>query len=56
MKKNKKIFDIVLNLVLIVLCICVVLPFIMIVAISLSNEKDIIEFGYSIIPKNFEGV
>lgn len=54
MKKNKKIFDIVLNLVLIVLCICVVLPFIMIVAISLSNEKDIIEFGYSIIPKNFD--
>lgn len=54
MKKNKKIFDIVLNLVLIVLCICVVLPFIMIVSISLSNEKDIIEFGYSIIPKNFD--
>lgn len=44
----------VLNLFLIILCALVLLPFLMLVSISLSNEKDIMDFGYSLVPKQFD--
>jgi putative aldouronate transport system permease protein len=39
---------------MITLCVLLIVPFILIISISLSNEKQIIELGYSFIPRNFE--
>ena len=47
-------FQTVLNVFLALLCVAVILPFIMLLSVSLSNEKDILEFGYSLIPRSFE--
>lgn len=37
-----------------ILCILVIFPFVMLVSISFSRESDIINYGYSIIPKHFD--
>ena len=35
-------------------CILIVLPFLLLVAVSLSNEQDIILYGYRLIPKSID--
>lgn len=35
-------------------CILIVLPFLLLVAVSLSNEKDITTYGYQLIPKHID--
>jgi len=51
MKKRKQIL---LNIALAILCIIVIFPFILVLAISLSNENDIINSGYKIIPMHLD--
>lgn len=53
-KKQKYIPQIVLNIIFIVLCSLIILPFLLVVAVSLSNEADILEYGYKLIPMNFD--
>lgn len=55
-KKKKHITagQIILNIMFIILAAAIVFPFILLVVISISNEKDIIRYGYSIIPKNVD--
>lgn len=52
--KREKTMQVVLNIAFIVLCAVVIIPFIMVVSISLSSEKDIVEYGYSLIPKKLD--
>lgn len=52
--KASKISAILIHIVMITLCVLLIVPFILIISISLSNEKQIIELGYSFIPRNFE--
>lgn len=56
MRKKKKLSlgQILLNIFFIILSVMVVFPFILLVIISVSNERDIIKYGYSIIPKNID--
>ena len=44
----------ILNLVFIVMCIIFIIPFILLLSISFSNEIDIAKYGYSIIPRHFD--
>lgn len=52
MKKKRK-SQIVLNLFFIILCLLFLYPFFLLLGVSFSTEKDVIEYGYSVIPKNF---
>ena len=53
-KKQKYIPQIVLNLLFVILSSLIILPFLMVLAVSLSNEKDILEYGYKLIPMNLD--
>lgn len=52
MKKEKK-YQALLILFFTVLCALVIFPFLMLVSISFSNESDVINYGYSILPRSF---
>lgn len=54
MRKKKVLVQGVLNALLIVLSLLVLYPFLLVLAVSLSNEKDIIREGYSLIPKTVD--
>ncbi len=54
MKKKSLITEIALVAFFTVLCALFVIPFVLLVSVSFSNEKDIAQFGYSIIPKHFD--
>lgn len=54
MRVKNKTFQIALTCFFSVLCLIVVIPFVMVVSVSLSNEQDIIREGYSLFPKNID--
>ena len=51
--KTNKLSMIPIHVILIAICIAILVPFAAIVSISFSNESDITNYGYSLIPKNF---
>lgn len=53
MKKKKSFtYQAVLNLLFIVFCLLIVMPFVLVVSTSFSNEIDIAKYGYEFIPRN----
>lgn len=46
--------QIILNVLFIVMAVAVIIPFIILVSVSLSNETDISYFGYRLIPKQID--
>lgn len=54
MKKQNMIGQIILNTLFIVMAVAVIIPFIILVSVSLSNETDISYFGYRLIPKQID--
>lgn len=46
--------QIILNALFIVMAVAVIIPFIILVSVSLSNETDISYFGYRLIPKQID--
>ncbi len=55
MKKSKSLkAKIFFNAFFILVCICVLVPFVMLISISISNEKDIANYGYRLIPMNVD--
>ena len=46
--------QIVLNVLFTLVCILFIIPFVLVVSISLSNEQDIVMEGYRLLPKNFD--
>ena len=54
MKKQNMICQIILNALFIVMAVAVIIPFIILVSVSLSNETDISYFGYRLIPKQID--
>ena len=54
MKIKKNAGQIVLNAVFIIICIAIIYPFCMLISASLSNEADLVKYGYSIIPKRID--
>ena len=53
MKKDRKI-QLFLNIILIILSSLIVIPFLILLGISFSSEKDIVEYGYRLFPKHFD--
>ena len=54
MKKNKILGQIILTVLLAGLACCIIIPFLLILSVSFSNEEDIILNGYKLIPENFD--
>lgn len=54
MKKSKFISQLLLNVVFVIISLLVIIPFVMVISISFSNEKDIMDYGYKLIPMNFD--
>ena len=54
MKKKNRLMQLVLNLIFIIMCALIIIPFVMLVSVSLSNERDIAAYGYSILPKQLD--
>lgn len=52
-EKNKGL-QIVANLVLIILSLCVVLPFLLLISSSMTSEQSLIRDGYSFFPKELD--
>ncbi len=53
MKKKSLIGQIVLTLLLAALAVAIVIPFLILVGVSFSNEKDVLLNGYKLIPEQF---
>lgn len=53
MKAFRKKHQPILTLVFILLCAAVIVPFLMLVSVSFSSEKSVMEYGYGLIPKEF---
>lgn len=51
MKKKPQIF---LTISMVILCLIIIVPFILVVSISLSNENDIVDYGYKFLPMNLD--
>ena len=52
-KNSSKFTQIMLNIVFVILSILVIIPFVLLVSASFSDEKDVIMNGYSLIPRIF---
>ena len=50
--KNKA-FRITMNVIMVLLTLCCILPFILLIASSFSSEADLTKYGYSFIPRGF---
>lgn len=53
MRKKLDVSKLLIHLLFTVLSIIVVMPFLLVIAVSLTDEKSISEFGYRFIPKHF---
>lgn len=54
MKENKlNIHELVINAILSILSICILIPFLLVISISFSNERTIFTEGYRLIPSDF---
>lgn len=53
MKRDNRRLQIILCLFFVVLCAAVLYPFLLLVGVSFSEERDIALYGYRLLPKNF---
>ncbi len=54
MKKTKNLSQIILITVFALLCAVFLVPFLLVLSVSFSNEIDVMNYGYSMIPKHFD--
>lgn len=55
MKKKELNGQIILGLIFIISCVLIIIPFLLVVSVSLSKESDIIDSGYRMLPLHFDG-
>ena len=53
MKNKKKAEQLFLTIFFIIFCALVLIPFLLLISISFSSEKDVIFNGYKMIPEHF---
>jgi len=53
-KKSTFVSQRIINSFIAILCVLIIMPFLLLVSISVSNEADIIKNGYSLIPREFD--
>lgn len=46
--------QIVLNILFIIMCAIIIVPFLLLVAVSITSEADITKYGYQLIPHNID--
>ena len=51
--KDRTKWQIISNVVLMLFTICALIPFLLLISASFSDETEVMKFGYSIIPRNF---
>lgn len=54
MQKANKKFQFILTALFTVICLLTIFPFLLTVSVSISNEGDIVKYGYSVFPKNID--
>ncbi len=54
MKKHTLKSQILLNALFVIFCVATLIPFVLLLSISFSNEQDIALYGYSLFPKTFD--
>lgn len=52
--KTDRKMDFALDVVFVLICCTMVLPFLLLIAVSFSNEKDVMLHGYKLIPEHFD--
>ena len=52
--RSDKRFRITANVILILLCVATILPFLILISSSVSNENDVVANGYPIIPRTID--
>ncbi|MDY3928218.1 MAG: carbohydrate ABC transporter permease [Clostridia bacterium] len=52
--KKNRMMQILWNVIIILLCISIIIPCLLIISISLSNENDIVLNGYKLVPEHFD--
>lgn len=53
MKKKQLMSQVILNIFFVLMCLTYIIPFLLLISVSFTDEKTIMEFGYSLIPKQF---
>lgn len=53
MVENRKTYDIITNIILVLLCICCIAPFLLLISSSFTSENSLVRDGYFFIPKEF---
>jgi len=53
MVENNKVAQIILNVILILLCLVCILPFVLLISSSLTDETALLQYGYSFFPRKF---
>lgn len=51
--KSERLFQTVINLIMVLISMTCVLPFLLMIVSSFSSENSIVQYGYSFIPKQF---
>ena len=51
--KNEKIFQVIINIILIFFAFCAIVPFVMLVSSSFTEEKTLLTTGYNFWPTKF---
>lgn len=54
MKKTNQLHQIILIIIFSVLCILFLTPLLLVISVSFSSELDVMNNGYSFIPKHFD--
>lgn len=54
MTKKHQPFQIAAHIVLFILSICVLVPFVLLISSSITEEDTLIRYGYSLLPKKFD--
>ncbi len=54
MVKREKIKEWLVTIVFAIICLLILFPFVLLVSVSLSSETDIMQYGYSVIPKRLD--
>lgn len=54
MVKKDTGFQVLAHIIMIVLCVLVIFPLVLLIMSSLSQESDVIKYGYSIIPRQLD--
>lgn len=56
MVENRKTYDIITNVILVLICVCCIAPFLLLISSSFTSENSLVRNGYFFIPKEFSTV